>query len=108
MSVVRELTTSATPAEVLHAVDGQIGHTERVHTEEHRTSAGTMTIAVYEQYFARVKNRIALMILADDFKGPTGVRIIATGASQGMIFNLDWGAAGAYASEAEHIISQLS
>ena len=107
MSVVRRVTTPASPHQVLEAIDTRIGFTERVHVEETATDAGSIGIAVYEQYFARVKNRIALMIIADNFTDETSVRIIVTGASQNLFFNLDWGAAGAYAAEAERIIADL-
>ena len=107
MSIVRELTTTANPSAVLAAVNQYIGFTEKVHEEELETGEGTIAIAVYEQYFARVKNRIALMIIADDLQNHTSVRIIATGASQGLVFNIDWGAASSYAAEAERIINRL-
>ena len=105
MSVVRELHSRATPTAIVNALDNELGHTKRVHGEEHQTSEGTVAIVVYEQYFTRVKNRIALTIIADNLQGETRVRIIASGAN--MIFNINWGAAGSYASEAEGIINRL-
>ncbi|MEW6522790.1 MAG: DUF6054 family protein [Bacillota bacterium] len=105
--MVRELSTPATPREVLAAIEARLGRTEKVHEEYLSAGDAEAGIAVYEQYFTRVKNRIALMVIADDFAGSTSVRVITTGSSQGLFFNLDWGAASAYAAEAVEIISSL-
>jgi hypothetical protein len=107
MSVVRRLTTPASPAQVLAALESQLGRTDKVHEELLEASDGAIGLAVYEQYFLRVDNRVALMIMADDLSGTTAVRIIATGASSNVFFSFDWGATGAYAAEAAAIIGSL-
>ncbi len=105
--MVRAVETGASPTRVLAALDARLGRTQKVHEEYLRAGSAEAGIAVYEQYFARVKNRIALVVIADNFTGRTGVRVIATGASPGLILDLDWGAAGDYAAEAVSIISAL-
>lgn len=95
-----------TPREALEAVDRNVGRTEKVHDEFHDSSEIQSGIVVYEQYFSRVSNRIALVVTAENFNGETRVRIIATGSSQGLIFNLDWGAAGAYVDEVLRILER--
>jgi len=107
MSVVRTLTTPASPAQVLAALESRLGRTEKIHEELLEASDGAIGLAVYEQFFLRVDNRVALMIVADDLSGTTAVRIIATGASSNVLFSFDWGATGAYATEAADIISSL-
>lgn len=52
---------------------------------------------VFEKYFFRVSNRAALIVIIDDINGYTDIRVIATGSSQGMIFNFDWGASDSFA-----------
>ncbi|HAI21968.1 MAG TPA: hypothetical protein DCM14_08765 [Clostridiales bacterium UBA8153] len=107
MSVVQTLTTPASPGQVLAALDSRLGRTEKVHEELLEAAGSAVGLAVYEQYFLRVDNRVALMIVADDFSGTAAVRIIATGASSNLLLSFDWGATGAYAAEAAGIISSL-
>ena len=68
---------------------------------ENGLSTGTL---IYEKYYMRTSNRAALVIMIDDFKGNTEVRAVATGSSQGMFFNFDWGAADSFASSVERIL----
>jgi hypothetical protein len=53
---------------------------------------------VFQKYYFRAGNRAALVVIADNLKGYCEVRSIATGSSQGAIFNFDWGAADDYAA----------
>jgi len=64
-------------------------------------SIGTL---IFEKYFFRVGNRAALVVIADNIKGVTDVRAIATGSSQGFIFNFDWGAADDFAHSVKDIL----
>lgn len=109
MSVVREARVEATPQEIMSAVHERIGRTEDVFSDIRRADGRSVGIAVYEQYFSRVGNRIVLMVMADDLAGDgtSLVRVIASGSSRGMVFNIDFGAAGDYAAEAMEIISNL-
>lgn len=96
-----------TPREALEAVDRSVGRTEKIHDEFHDLGEFQSGMLVYEQYFSRVSNRIALIVTAENFTGQTRVRIIATGSSQGLVFNLDWGAAGAYVDEVLRILERV-
>lgn len=59
---------------------------------------------IYEKYYFRSKNRVALIVIIDNLKGETNVRAIATGSSEGLFFNFDWGAADDFASSVEDIL----
>lgn len=74
---------------------------EEMNVLENGRSIGTL---VFEKYFFRVGNRAALVVIADNINGVTDVRVIATGSSQGMIFNFDWGAADSFAYSVEDIL----
>lgn len=59
---------------------------------------------IFEKYFMRVKNRVALVVIIDNIYGQTDVRSVSTGSSEGMIFNFDWGAADSFASSVHDIL----
>ena len=61
---------------------------------------------IYEKYYFRSKNRAALIVIIDNLKGPTNVRAIATGSSEGLIFNFDWGAADNFVTSVEKILGE--
>ena len=63
-------------------------------------------VLVFEKYFMRVKNRAALVVIADNTNGTTEIRAVATGSSEGVIFNFDWGAADDFAESAEDILKE--
>ncbi|TBL77678.1 DUF6054 family protein [Paenibacillus thalictri] len=78
-----------------------------VHEEYHELGDGLFTgTQVYEKYYFRTKNRAALVVIADNFKGVTSVRAIATGSSEGLIFNFDWGASDNFVSSVENILQR--
>jgi len=110
MGVVREARLRATPNEVLQAIDRSLGRSDDVFLDVRRTGGNSAGLVVYEQYFSRVGNRVAITVMADDFAGDgtTLVRVIVTGSSRGLIVNFDWGAAGDYAAEAIRIIADLA
>lgn len=58
----------------------------------------TVCTLIFEKYYFRASNRAALVVIIENTKGVTGVRAIATGSSQGLIFNIDWGAADNFAN----------
>lgn len=62
---------------------------------------------IYEKYFFRTSNRAALIVIIDNIKGITNVRAIATGSSEGLIFNLDWGAADDFVTSVEEILEEF-
>lgn len=61
---------------------------------------------VFEKYYMRVGNRVALIVIADNTKDTTNVRAISTGSSQGIIFNFDWGASDDFTLSVEEILSE--
>ena len=88
-----------TPAEALgkvkdhHMSEGN----ELIHEELYDLGEGkAIGTLVFQKYYFRAGNWAALMVLADNLKGYSEVRSIATGSSQGVIFNFDWGAADNY------------
>ncbi|SYX86180.1 conserved protein of unknown function [Paenibacillus alvei] len=44
--------------------------------------------------------------MIDNLRGVTNVRVVATGSSEGLIFNFDWGAADDFASSVESILEE--
>ena len=61
---------------------------------------------VFEKYYFRASNRAALIVVIDNIRGKTRVKSIATGSSQGLLFNFDWGAADNFAGSVEDILSE--
>lgn len=61
---------------------------------------------VFEKYFMRVGNRAGLIVIFDNTKEETEVRVIATASSQGMIFNFDWGAGDDFADSVREILEE--
>lgn len=110
MSVVREARLKAPPRQVIERVQAEIGHTEEAFVDYRETNGRSVAVCVYEQYFMRASNRIALMVIADDFAPDqsTLVRVVVTGSSGSWLINFDMGAAGAYAEEAVRIITKLA
>lgn len=66
--------------------------------EEIRDFGGGKKLATlaYEKYYFRASNRAALFININNFHGESEVTAISTGSSDGLIFNIDWGAANSY------------
>jgi len=71
---------------------------ELVYDELKRPAEGKeIAVFIFEKYYFRAENRAALTIIIDNFNGVTSVTAVATGSSQGLIFNFDWGAADNFA-----------
>ena len=80
---------------------------ELVHDEFNDLGDGKYSgTLIFEKYYMRVSNRAALIVIIDNLKGRTEVRVVATGSSQGMIFNFDWGASNNFASSVRNILKQ--
>lgn len=76
-----------------------------VHEETHDLSKGIyIGTLIFEKYYMRVKNRVALVVIIDNIYGQTDVRSVSTGSSEGMIFNFDWGAADSFAGSVQDIL----
>lgn len=92
------------PADALDLVK-QNENADLIHEEVNDLGDGRFIgTLIFEKYFMRVGNRAALVVIADNIKGVTDVRAIATGSSQGLIFNFDWGAADDFACSVEDIL----
>lgn len=61
---------------------------------------------IFEKYYMRVSNRVALIVIIDNIKDTTNVRVISTGSSQGMFFNFDWGASENFVYSVESILEE--
>ncbi len=97
-----------TPAEALEYVkEYQINSgSELIHEELYDLGDGkAIGTLVFQKYYFRASNRAALVVLADNLKGYSEVRSIATGSSQGMIFDFDWGAADSYAASVKKALN---
>lgn len=78
-----------------------------IHKElKNLTDGHSFGVLVFEKYFMRVKNKAALVVIADDTSGTTDIRAIATGSSESVLFNLDWGAADDFASSVKDILKK--
>ncbi|MDQ7096661.1 DUF6054 family protein [Desulfosporosinus sp. PR] len=96
---------SISPIEALDLVK-QNENAELVHEETHDLGNGIyIGTLIFEKYYMRVNNRVALVVIIDNIHGQTDVRSIATGSSESMIFNFDWGAADSFANSVQDILS---
>lgn len=78
-----------------------------VHEEYHDLGDGkSIGTLVFEKYYFRVKNRVALVVISDNFKGETEVRVVSTAGSEGLIFSFDWGASDDFADSIQDILSE--
>jgi hypothetical protein len=95
-----------TPLEVITKVRNQES-ADLVHEEFHDLGNGKYSgTLIFEKYFMRAGNRAALVVLVNNFNGKTIVTSVATGSSQGMIFNFDWGAADNFAGSVKRILER--
>ncbi|RKP58343.1 hypothetical protein D7Z26_01565 [Cohnella endophytica] len=79
-----------------------------VHEELHELGEGKyLGTLIFEKYYMRTKNRAALIVLIDNLQGVTDVRSIATGSSEGMFFNFDWGAADNFVNSVSDILQDF-
>lgn len=99
------LRVNISPAEVLRKVKNHT-NADVIHEELHQIddtkSIGTL---VFEKYFFRVKNRVALVVIADNLAGDTKLRVISTASSEGIFLSFDWGASDSFIGEVEDILS---
>lgn len=57
-------------------------------------------VSVFEKYFFRNSSRAALTVIFRNIDGITTVKAIATGSSEGLFFNIDWGAGNNFVNSA--------
>lgn len=95
---------SVSPVEVFHVLKKEM-NADLVHEEIHKVEGnkyvGTL---IYEKLYMRVSNRVALVVICDNLKDKTEVRVIATGSSEGLFSKFDWGAANNFTKSIEEIL----
>lgn len=106
MSDVRSFKISLLPDAALALVKEQVGqNTELIHEELNRVSAGVyIGTLVFERYYFRSGNQAALIVIIDNLKGYTDVRLIATAGSRGLVLKLDYGAGRSFAGSVEKLL----
>ena len=102
----REFNLNISPIDALNMVkdneSADLIHEETIDLGENRF-IGTL---IFEKYYMRVSSRVALIVIIDNVKGVTNVRVVSTGSSQGMIFNFDWGASDDFTYSVEEILKE--
>lgn len=103
----KRFVVSISPEDVMKIVkdrqDADLIHEEFIHITPER-GIGTL---VFEKYYFRVKNRVALVIIVDNLSDRTDVRTISTGSSEGLFLNFDWGASGNFAESVKEILEDF-
>lgn len=99
MSAINEVLVSAPAREVHDYLRKVMEHVELVSEDVFEMAGDYVAVILYQQYFMRAKNRAALMLLVAGGGSETRVKSVATGSSGGLVFDFDWGAAGAFAAE---------
>ena len=97
---------SLMPAQVMSKVKGERIATlvyEEFNDMGNEKYCGTL---IYEKYFMRAHNRAALVVLVNNINGKTIVTSVATGSSQGLLFNFDWGAADSFAESVKRVLER--
>ncbi|MBZ9688580.1 DUF6054 family protein [Clostridium estertheticum] len=95
---------SLLPSQVMTMVKSE-ENSDLVYEEFHDIGDGKYNgTLIFEKYYMRAGNRAALVVLVNNFNGKTIVKSIATGSSQGMLFNFDWGAADSFADSIRRIL----
>jgi len=62
-------------------------------------------ILLYEQFFMRVGNDAALMLVVSGDETNSRVKAVACATSKDFVFRMDFGAAGAFAKEPMEILN---
>lgn len=95
---------SLKPSQVMDKVKGE-ENSDLVYEEFNDIGSGKYNgTLIFEKYFMRAGSRAALVVLVNNFNGKTIVTSVATGSSQGMLFNFDWGAADSFAEGVKRIL----
>lgn len=99
------ITVNLTPWDALEMVKKEMD-ARLVYQESHDLGNGRwIGTLIYEKYYMRVSSRVALVVIADNIYGYTGVRCVSTGSSQGMIFNFDFGASEEFSGRPLQILA---
>lgn len=91
------------------ALKDGMAHVELVSEDVYRSADGEAYIAVllYQQYFMRVGNQLALMLLISGDSHRTKVKSVACGSSNDWLLSLDMGAAGDFAAEPINLLRDI-
>lgn len=68
------------------------------------SSNGTCICMVFEKHYYRVKNRLTLTVVIDDFEDTTRVHYVSGGGGTGVLFNFDWGASDKFSAVVEQAL----
>ncbi len=85
--------------EVHRFLTGQLSHIEMVSEDVISTSDKYIAVLVYQHYFSRVGNQLALVVIISGDSHRTTVKSISCGAARGFLDIFDWGATDDFASE---------
>ena len=99
-----KFTVSLIPMQVMVKIKAERFATliyEEFHDMGNEKYCGTL---IFEKYYMRAGNRVALVVLVNNLNGKTEVTSVATGSSQGMLFNFDWGAADSFADSVKRVL----
>ncbi|HZK24125.1 MAG TPA: DUF6054 family protein [Oscillospiraceae bacterium] len=78
----------------------KMSHVQKVSEDVFSDTEQYVAVLIYEQYFWRVGNQIALTVIINRLEsGRCCLKTISCGSSKGMVFKLDLGAASAFARE---------
>ncbi len=95
------LRVNADPREVHHVLRDYMSHVELVSETVFGGAENYVAILLYQTYFSRVGNEVALMLIVSGVPHhvPALVKSVACASSRDFLLRLDWGAAGSFASE---------
>ena len=66
-----------------------------------------VAVLLYEQFFMRVGNQLALMLVVSGTSQTTVVKSVACAGSKDMLMGLDMGAAGDFAAEPINLLNRV-
>ncbi len=106
---MKDIYITLEPYEAISIIDSTMqGKISGQKIDQYITTNGSNTVAVliYEQYYARVENRLTLTAIIDKVNEKTHVRLISTGGGKNMLFKFDWGASQSMENSIEKALSQ--
>lgn len=110
MPVAAEFTLriGASAQDVHQVLREGMGHVELVSEDVFRGAADGTYIAIllYQHFFMRVKNQVALMLIVSGDSQSTTVKSVSCASSSDVVFRIDWGAAGDFAVEPIELLKQ--